>query len=173
MEAISLQPISKEQIKRLQALGAGAGLKEGCAEDNYHAVIFRFTGKSSTKDLTGAEFRLVETELLRLMRLGSRKIKAKPKTPQPDTNHRPGMMTKEQQGMAWRYVYRLIELDDTPGRATAGERMTGAIKKILDLDVTLRDPFLWISQEDGSTLITNLRRYVVSAERKHGRAGVR
>ena len=93
----------------------------------------------------------------------------KPKTYSPPVA---GMMTPEQQSLAWRLVYRLIELDANASRATAAERMAGAIKKELGITtVPGRDIFKWVSFEDGAKLIEKLKRYVRSAENKARRTG--
>jgi hypothetical protein len=159
-------PITKQQIRRLQALGAGAGLKSGHPDDDYHAVISRLTGKASTTALTAAEFAAVERELLNYMRQGVRQLKPKPK-PAARAASAPGagMMTTAQQSKAWQYIYRLIELDRDAKRATAGERMTGAIRKVLGVDADVKDPFRWVTQADGRKLIDMLKRYVYTAEK--------
>lgn len=77
-----------------------------------------------------------------------------------------GMMTAAQQALAWRYIYRLIELDPEPSKAQPGERMVGAIKKAIGVTADIKAPFKWIRFDDGIKLIETLKRYVVSAERK-------
>jgi hypothetical protein len=164
--------ITKEQIKRIYALGAGAGLLErGSKEDDLHALVYRIAGKDSISALAGSEFHTVERELLKLMQLGNRQTPLKregrrrPDAPAPA----PGMMTLEQQGRAWRLIYRLCELE--PRQATAGERMCGAVRKILGIEAGVEAPFRWVSMEDGSRLIEQLKRYVRTAERKKKEAG--
>ena len=46
--------------------------------------------------------------------------------------------------------------------------MKGAVKKILDMDINLKNeaPFRMVTVRQGSILIDNLKRYVSSAERK-------
>ena len=74
------------------------------------------------------------------------------------------MMTAAQQGLAWRLVYRLDELE--PTAASVPERIIGAIEKILGITASKSDPFRWISFEEGSRLIEQLKRYVRSSERR-------
>ncbi len=80
------------------------------------------------------------------------------------------MMTEKQIKLAWRYVYRLVELDQSENKAEAGERMFGAIKKVLGVEeANVRYPFKKITKEQGEKLIENLKRYVLSAERKESK----
>ncbi len=189
--------INKEQIKRIYALGAGAGILEANnKDDNLHSLVLSLTGKKSISKLTDLEFLKVQTELVNMMReykrgkmghdpsatavappgvreargqefgvRGGRQIVA-PVAEDDRSDIGTGMMTLEQQRLAWRYIYRLIELDKNKHKATVGERMRGAIKKILGIDVSIKEPFLWVSYENGSKLIEVLKKYVVSAERK-------
>ncbi len=152
--------ITKEQVRRIYALGSAAGILEpGNKDDLLHALVKRLTGKDSVSCLTAAEFKKVERELLPLLQYKNRKEPLKPKA-----GTAPGMMNKAQQALAWRLVYKLKELDIEVSTATVGERMVGAIKKILDVDATVDDPFRWITQEQGSKLIVNLKWYVAAAQ---------
>ena len=76
-----------------------------------------------------------------------------------------GMMTLKQQKLAWRLVYRLAELDPNEN-VTVPERLVGAIKKILGITPSRRDPSRWVNFNDGSKLIEYMKRYVKSAENK-------
>lgn len=125
-------------------------------EDAFHQIVYRITGKEHVSELTESEGKAVERELIRM------KHRDLPK-PQP-REEIPGMMTDAQQRYAWRLIYRLIELDkkDVP----AGERMAGAVRKILQITASPKEPLRWVNREDGSKLIETLKRYVRSAERK-------
>ena len=63
------------------------------------------------------------------------------------------MMTHAQQNLAWRMIYRLQELDETQSSAAVGDRMLGAIQKVLNITVNAKSPFRWISFEQGAKLI--------------------
>lgn len=145
----------KEITKRLYAIAARQGLVEG-GEDAFHQIVYRVTGKEHVSDLDVAEGKAVERELLRMKRQTSPKPKPREEVP--------GMMTDAQQRYAWRLIYQLIELDkkDVP----AGERMAGAVRKILGITASPKEPLQEIYREDGSRLIETLKRYVRSAERK-------
>lgn len=146
----------------------------GMSEDDRRALIYSVTGKESTKELTGSQTEAVIGELRK--RCGS--VHAPPEKRNPKA-YKPtvaGMMTTEQQSLAWRYMYRLQELDEKPmlhenGKPfTVGEQMVGAIHKICGITTKPgEDIFKWISFEDGAKLIEGLKRYVQSAERKAGR----
>lgn len=143
----------------------------GISEDDRRALIYSVTGKESTKELTGSQTEAVIGELRK--RCGS--VPAPPEKRNPKA-YKPtvaGMMTTEQQSLAWRYIYRLRELDEKPvlhedGKPyTVGERMAGAIHKICGITAKSgKDIFRWVSFEDGAKLIEGLKRYVQSAERK-------
>lgn len=141
-------------------------------EDNRHALIYGVTGKESLTELNDSETKAVIHELMERMKLQNRNApleNRKPKTYNPPVA---GMMTPEQQSLAWRLVYRLIELDANASRATAAERMAGAIKKELGITtVPGKDIFKWVSFDDGAKLIEKLKRYVRSAENKTRRTG--
>lgn len=154
--------ITKEQIKRIYALGGALGLvQSGSRDDDLHALVLRTTAKESVSALTDKEFKMVERELLSLMKYKNRQEPLKSKKPAASA---PGMMNAAQQGLAWRLIYRLQELDTRSSSATAGERMVGAIRKILEVDARTEKPFEWVTQEQGARLIEQLKRYVRSAE---------
>ena len=161
--------ITKEQIKRIYALGSGLGIMEHNNKDDcLHELVFSLTNKSSISELTQAEFKTVESSLLSKFKLVNHKTPLKKKQEpkgQPEKKVKSGAMTARQQSLAWRYIYRLMELD-TKSTATAGERMCGAIKKILSIDANIKEPFVWVDQKKGSQLLEVLKKYVVSAEKR-------
>lgn len=134
------------------------------SDDDRHALIYGVTGKKSTKELTDDEAKAVIGELSERISRSLPLEKRKPKVYSPSVA---GMMTPEQQSLAWRLIYRLIELDDNPKETTAAERMVGAIKKELGITAAPgKEIFKWVSFDDGSKLIEQLKRYVRSAERQ-------
>ena len=163
--------ISKEQIKRIYALGSAIGiLKSGNKDDELHCLVYSITKKDSIKLLTEAEFWKVEKALMERMKIYRDNKAPKPKEKVKDDTVA-GMMTKAQQTKAWKLIYELIELDSKGSSATAGERMVGAIKKILNIQADVKKPFIWISFDQGSFLIEQLKRYVASAEGKVKKVG--
>jgi hypothetical protein len=169
---ITVQPITKEHIRRLNALGGAAGLKErNNRNDDYHAVIYRLTSKSSTKDLTETEFIIVERELLYLLRLGARQPPPPTprKNPNPEESTPPGMMSKDQIRKAWGKFYELKALDTTPSLASDRARMKAIIKRSLSIDTALsNDLFKWITVQQGHTLIEAIKGIVKNAKKEAG-----
>lgn len=170
--------MAAQYIKRLYALASVLGLVErNNKEDPFHILVHGITGKTSVKDLTIKEAKEVETELLNRMKLSNHNAPLKQeKKSAPEVQ--PGMMTAAQQSLAWRLMYRLMELDETPklkdnGKPhTVRERMDGAIDKILGVTPNkTKNPYVWIDFKQGEKLIEVLKKYVRSAERKKAGAG--
>lgn len=173
--------MATQYTKRLYALASGLELVErNNKDDPFHILVHGITGKTSVKDLTDDEKKEVEAELLNRMKLSNHnvplKTKAKTKT---KVETQPGMMTAAQQTLAWRLIYRLMELDATPKIKdtgvpyTARERMDGAIDKILGVTPNkTKNPYVWVDFKQGEKLIEVLKKYVRSAERKQKKAGV-
>ncbi len=141
--------ITPKQIQIVHTLGSRTGTKEqGNREDALHSIVFRVAGKTSIKELTQKEFKDVVDELNKYL-------------PKVD------MMTEKQIKFAWGCVYKLRDLDTSDNKATAGKRMIGTIKKVLDVDVdNPKYMFQGLTKAQGEKLIENLKRYVSSAEAK-------
>lgn len=136
-------------------------------DDNRHALIYSVTGKESTTELTPDETKAVIHELMERMKVKNRSEPLEVRKPRTYNQQVAGMMTPEQQSLAWRLVYRLKELDPAPGSASPAERMAGAIKKELGITTAPgKDIFRWVSFADGTKLIEKLKMYVRSAERR-------
>ena len=149
--------------KRLYALASGLGLVERKSNDDpFHQLVYGITGKEHVSELTAAEAGAVQAELQERMRLKNHSEPLKKKKAVKEAV--PGMMTAAQQGLAWRLVYRLDELELTD--ASVSERLIGAIEKILGITAARAEPFRWVNFENGSKLIEQLKRYVRSAERR-------
>lgn len=144
----------------------------GMSDDDRHALVLGVTGKESTKELTDRETEDVLRELRK--RLGGETVPPEKRNPRAYKPAVPGMITPEQQSLAWRYIYRLRELDEKPmlhengTPVTPGERMTGAIRAILGNNMSKpgEEIFARAHFDEGVKLIENLKRYVNSAERK-------
>lgn len=149
--------ITGKQIKMIYSLATSIGINNNTHDDELHILIYSRTEKESVKDLTKSEASGIISELKQLK--GSVKSIKYVDVP-------PGRMSKEQQDKAWRLIYMLCEIDKS--EAPAGERMKGAVKKILDMDINMKNkaPFRMVTVRQGSILIDNLKRYVSSAERK-------
>ena len=155
-----------QQRKTIFGLSKGLNMNT----DELHLLVNGLTGKESLKELSYNQVEIVIRELRSRTHHSSDQLAAERK-PRPQSV--PGMMTAEQQSLAWRLMYHLQELDEKPRfhengtSVTVGERMAGAIEKILGITAMAgRDIFKWVSFEDGSKLIEYLKRYVRSAEKR-------
>lgn len=167
-----MTPITKEQIKRLYALGSSLGMVGRGQDDPLHVMVESMTGKESISSLTLAEFESVQTALINRMKFSQRPAEVAKQVEKRKAGVPAGRMPREQQSLAWRLVYRLQEVDVLQGKAptaTPGERLRGAIKAILGTDTDAKDPFKWVTVDQGTTLIEQLKRFVRSAERKAAR----
>lgn len=144
----------------------------GMSEDDRRALICSVTGKESTKELTDRETEDVLKELRK--RLGGETVPPEKRNPKAYKPAEAGMMTTEQQSLAWRYIYRLRELDEKPmlhedgTPVTPGERMAGAIRAILGNNMAQpgKNIFVRVHFDEGKKLIEGLKRYVNTAEKK-------
>ena len=154
--------MSAHMTKRIYAVAAAMNMVErNNKDDAFHQLVSGITGKTSVKELTSAEAIAVEQELMKRMKLES---SSKPQQRKVQKKSEPGMMTTDQQHLAWRLMYRLAEIE--PTKATVGERIVGAIQKELHITATIRKPFMWVDFDGGTKLIEQLKRYVRSAERR-------
>lgn len=80
-------------------------------------------------------------------------------------------MSDGQRRKVWRLMYQLEELDDKPSSAKLGDRLCGIIKKELHIDCTSKQPFRWLTYQQGSKLIEKLKKYVENAQRRKGGVG--
>ena len=145
----------------------------GIGEDDRHALIYSVTGKESTTELTPDETHQLIHELTERLKLKNRTKPLEEKKPRAYKPQVAGMITINQQRMAWALIYRLMELDGVSvDKSMAGKRMAGAIRKELGVTtVEGEDIFRWVSFDDGAKLIEKLKMYVRSAERRTKRTG--
>ena len=138
--------------KQLYTLASELGLVDKFQiEDEFHILVYAITKKRHINELTEKESDEVLKNLLKRKKKEQKSVA--------------GMMTTAQQKLAWRLVYRLAELDPNENAAVS-ERLVGAIKKVLGITPSRRDPFRWVNFNDGARLIEYLKRYVKSAENK-------
>lgn len=69
----------------------------------------------------------------------------------------------------WYLMYELKKYDEVPNDVQLGDRLCAVIKKEFGADAIAKNPFAWITFEQGNNLIEILKRYVASA-RKRGEA---
>lgn len=150
------------QIRAIYALGSKLGINQNSREDNLHQFVYSITGKESIKELTNYEASKVQSELMSRMKGIDRKVNQKP------IDVPPGKMSEAQQKKAWSLIYKLQEI--VPSAASPAERMRGAVKKIIDMDINpyCECPFRMVTVKQGIKLIDTLKKYVASAEKKAG-----
>lgn len=148
------------KTQTLYAIAANAGLVEhGNKEDAFHQIVYGVTGKTSVKDLTNHEMKLVENEIRNRCKSSSDKIK--------NQESIAGMMSPAQQSLAWRLMYQIQGYDIEISDKSVGARLAGAVRKILKISASDTEPLKWVDAENGTRLIVALKRYVKSAEKKY------
>lgn len=145
----------------------GLSKQLGMNNDELHLLINGVTGKYSITELDKHQTYEVIRELSSRASRSSAPVKSSKSA--KERKYVPGMITPNQRDYCWSMIYRLAELN--PRDASPGERMCGAIKKILGVTADPKDPFKWVSFDEGRDLIEGLKRYVLSAERKAIREG--
>jgi len=151
--------ITKGHIHNLYAIASKNGLVEsGNKDDDFHCLVYRLTKKQSVKALTEKEYFTIRGVLLKstFEDVDNRKKFSHNKSVSDG-------MTDEQIKKAWAILYEIIQY--SPSSATAGERMVGAIKKILGVDAQVSQPFAWLDADHGIRLIEQLKRYERSVKR--------
>ena len=137
---------TKEQIRRIYALGAAAGLLDRSAgnDDNLHLWIKQFSLKDHISELTEqqADFIIKRLEEYRAQ------VASKPE-----------LITGEQQNMCFKLMYRIADI--SPSDIKPRERLRGVISK-----VTGRD-----TRAEGSEIIEMLKRILRSEQNKLKRSG--
>lgn len=144
----------------LYAIAAKNGLVEhGSKEDAFHQIIYSVTGKTSVKDLTNREIKMVENEIFQRTKISGEKIRNQKAVA--------GMMSPEQQSLAWRLMYQIQRYDVKISDKPVGARLSGVVRKTLKISALDTEPLKWVNAENGNKLIETLKRYMKSAEKKH------
>lgn len=156
----------EERIRRQRHI-FGAAKSAGITDsDVLHELISDICGKTSLRDITHDDYLLIIKELeKRSSQTVPRKQKSTPKTRQSQG------MTQGQIAKVWQLMYELRKFDLQPSKATLGERLCGIIKRELKMDAQSKEPFVWLTYKDGSTLIERLKKYVYNAEKRYLRGG--
>ena len=150
------------KARNLYAIASNAGLVEhGNKEDPFHLIVYSVTRKTSVKDLTKREMKMVESEIFRRTNnnISGDKVKNQEAVS--------GMMSPAQQSLAWRLMYQIRQYDVKVSNKTIGERLAGVVRKTLKISASDTDPLKWVNAENGNILIETLKRYVRSAEKKY------
>ena len=162
-----MRAIEQFQIRKIYAIGNALGIKASGNEDELHVLVGGVTGKDSIKSLTYQE---ACTVIARLEELQGKTASPKPRSKMPKEHQsRPGGVTSGQQKKIWFLMYELKKYDEVPNDVQLGDRLCAVIKKEFGADAIAKNPFAWITFEEGNNLIEILKRYVASA-RKRGEA---
>lgn len=164
--------LKPQQTQRIYAMGARLGILEhGNKNDNLHTLVYQLTKKESVKSLNEDEYHIVVKNLAERLKLQNLEVPPrKPYKKQKYEDSGRGKMSEGQQRKVWRLMYQLEALDKEPSSAKLGDRLCGIIKKELHIDCTSKQPFRWLTYEQGVKLIEKLKYYVESAQR--GKDGV-
>jgi hypothetical protein len=168
------QAITKQEIRRIYALGAGAGLVEsGNPDDLLHVAVRAVTGKENVSALTHEEYLEMQHHLIEKMQYKNREkpLEQRKPTQARSARHeeRPGGVTAEQQKKVWYLMYQLRDRDGSAySRATLGERLCGIIRKQMHRDCTPEEPFRFLTLADGWRLIEALKGMVENTKPRDG-----
>lgn len=154
-------------------MGARLGLVEsGNKNDLLHELVYGLTDKDSIRELTEQEYKKVIKELAERLKLQNlEEPPRKPYKAQKYEDSGRGKMSDGQRRKVWRLMYQLEELDTKPSTAKLGDRLCGIIKKELHIDCNSKQPFRWLTYEQGSKLIEKLKIYVANAQRRKDGVG--
>lgn len=143
---------TKEQIRRIYALGAAAGLLDRRAgnDDNLHLWIKQFSLKDHISELTEQQADFI------IGRLEEYRAQVAPL---------PELVTEEQKSLCFKLMYRVadISLSDIKPR----ERLRGVIAKAVGREIRPdRDIFHMITRAEGTQIIELLKRILRSEQNK-------
>ena len=160
--------LKPQQTQKIYAMGARLGLvRSGNKDDLLHELVYGITQKDSVRELTEQEYKKVIKELAERLKLQN--LEEPPRRPYKaqkyDESGR-GKMSDGQQRKVWQLMYQLEELDDKPSASKLGDRLCGIIKKELHIDAISKQPFRWLTYQQGITLIEKLKKYVANAQRR-------
>lgn len=160
--------LKAQQTQRIYAMGARLGILEsGNKNDNLHTLVYQLTQKESIKSLTEDEYRTVVKNLAERLKLQNMDapIPHPYKAKKFEDSGR-GKMSDGQKRKVWRLMYQIQDLDEKPAQAKLGSRLCGIIKKELHIDAIPKQPFIWLSYQDGIKLIEVLKKYLANAQRR-------
>lgn len=152
-----MRAIEQFQIRKIYAIGNALGIKASGNEDELHVLVGGVTGKESIKSLTYQEACAV---IARLEELQGKTASPKPRSKKPKEHQsRPGGVTSGQQKKIWYLMYELKKYDEVPNDVQLGDRLCAVIKKEFGADAIAKNPFAWITFEQGNNLIEILKRW--------------
>lgn len=160
--------LKSQQTQRIYAMGARLGLVEsGNKHDLLHDLIYRITNKDSVRELDAKEYKSIVKELAD--RLAIQSLDEPPRKPYKTQKYKQsgrGKMSDGQCRKVWQLMYQLEKLDEAPSSAQLGDRLCGIIKKEIHIDVSVKQPFRWLTYQQGVTLIEIIKKIIASAQRR-------
>ena len=145
----------------------GTAKAVGIADDeDLHALVSYACGKASLKEITKQDYILIMKEIR--SRFPAELV------PKPDVKSRTRAvsgMTEGQIRKVYQLMHELVKYDSVPSTATLRERLCGIIKRELKIDAQPKEPFVWLTYKNGSTLIERIKKYVENAEKRQLRGG--
>lgn len=160
--------LKAQQTQRIYAMGARLGLVEsGNKNDLLHELIYCHTEKESVRELTEQEYKAVVKELAERLKLQN--LDEPPRKPLKKQKYEQsgrGKMSDGQCRKVWQLMYQLEKLDEASSSAQLGDRLCGIIKKELHIDVSVKQPFRWLTYQQGVTLIEIIKKIIASAQRR-------
>lgn len=143
---------TKEQIRRIYALGAAAGLLDRSAgnDDNLHLWIKQLSLKDHISELTEQQADFI------IKRLEKYRSQVAPK---------PELVTEEQKSMCFKLMYRIADI--SPSEIKPRERLRGVVAKVIGRDICPNgDIFHRVTRAEGSQIIEMLKRILRSEQNK-------
>jgi len=144
--------VTKEQIRRIYALGAASGLLDRSAgnDDNLHLWIKQFSLKDHISELTEQQADFI------IKRLEEYRAQVAPL---------PELITEEQKSMCFKLMFRIADI--SPSDIKPRERLRGVISKVTGRDIRPdRDIFHKVTRAEGSEIIEMLKRILRSEQNK-------
>ncbi len=148
---------TKEQIKRIYALGAASGLLDRSlgTEDNLHIWVRQFSMKEHISELTEKQAAFIIERLTDYKKHVVPEVAAEKITP-------------EQIKFCFKLIYQISEV--SPSEAEPRERLRGVAEKALNREIPPDgDIFYNVSRKEGSEIIELLKRILRSEQSKRKR----
>lgn len=137
-----------------------------------HELVFSLTGQEHISSCSNDEYETIIKELqYRCKQQEIEEPSCKPYKKQKHEDGGRGKMSDGQIGKVWRLMYELQMLDKKPSSAPLEKRLCGIIKRELQIDCPTKQPFRWLTYQQGSKLIEKLKKYVANAQRRKDGAG--
>ncbi|MEG0803840.1 MAG: regulatory protein GemA, partial [Pygmaiobacter sp.] len=145
------------QIRTIYSKADVLGIKGTGGDDELHQLVTGITGKMSIKALDASEATAVISELDKRLpsSAGTPRAKKRPKF----YTTTPGGVTPAQQDKIWALMFELKKFDLQSSEAALGGRLCGIIKRQFGMDAAVKQPFRFLSFEQGSELIEILKQY--------------